>query len=310
MNNKETMSWIISSDTKVYVVNQTKQTESTGHCRKKRGFTLVELIVVLTILAILASILIPALTGYIDKANGTRIVSKARNLLTASQTVVSSHYAKEPAFDRTTTYFRENGLSNAIIELSEAEGEFECSIGVDEQYKVTSLLYSENDRAAYYNGEWQVLESASRPDDTPIVIKGTQIQVPGSYYTELANSGVYTSEYDLALLRSVEEMQRQAIQKYKDEKLSGKYAFKIKFNNGNAFIADTTRDIQSRVQTSRNIVKDGYMYIIVVNDNQVGTNLTVNPNAASEYKIGGGAAHLRIDANNNTFYGFDMKTYQ
>ena len=128
MNNKETMSWIISSDTKVYVVNQTKQTESTGHCRKKRGFTLVELIVVLTILAILASILIPALTGYIDKANGTRIVSKARNLLTASQTVVSSHYAKESAFDRTTTYFRENGLSNAIIELSEAEGEFECSI--------------------------------------------------------------------------------------------------------------------------------------------------------------------------------------
>ena len=34
----------------------------------KRGFTLVELIVVLVILAILAALLIPALTGYIDKA--------------------------------------------------------------------------------------------------------------------------------------------------------------------------------------------------------------------------------------------------
>ena len=35
---------------------------------KKGGFTLVELIVVLVILAILAALLIPALTGYIDKA--------------------------------------------------------------------------------------------------------------------------------------------------------------------------------------------------------------------------------------------------
>ena len=34
----------------------------------KRGFTLVELIVVLVILAVLAALLIPALTGYIDKA--------------------------------------------------------------------------------------------------------------------------------------------------------------------------------------------------------------------------------------------------
>ena len=35
---------------------------------KKKGFTLVELIVVLVILAILAALLIPALTGYINKA--------------------------------------------------------------------------------------------------------------------------------------------------------------------------------------------------------------------------------------------------
>lgn len=33
------------------------------------GFTLVELIVVLVILAALAALLVPALTGYIDKAN-------------------------------------------------------------------------------------------------------------------------------------------------------------------------------------------------------------------------------------------------
>ena len=37
--------------------------------KDKKGFTLVELIVVLVILAILAALLIPTLTGYIDKAN-------------------------------------------------------------------------------------------------------------------------------------------------------------------------------------------------------------------------------------------------
>ena len=37
--------------------------------KDKKGFTLVELIVVLVILAILAALLVPALTGYIDKAN-------------------------------------------------------------------------------------------------------------------------------------------------------------------------------------------------------------------------------------------------
>ena len=41
--------------------------------RNNKGFTLVELIVVLVILAILAAILVPALLGYIDKARIHRI---------------------------------------------------------------------------------------------------------------------------------------------------------------------------------------------------------------------------------------------
>ena len=40
---------------------------------KKSGFTLIELIVVLTILAILAALLIPALTGYIEKAKSQKL---------------------------------------------------------------------------------------------------------------------------------------------------------------------------------------------------------------------------------------------
>ena len=41
-----------------------------------------ELIVVLTILAILAALLIPALTGYIDKAKQKALISETKNIWT------------------------------------------------------------------------------------------------------------------------------------------------------------------------------------------------------------------------------------
>lgn len=62
--------------------------------KEKKGFTLVELIVVLVILAILAALLIPALTGYIDKANEKKIVATTRQVVMAAQAEVSEAYGK------------------------------------------------------------------------------------------------------------------------------------------------------------------------------------------------------------------------
>ena len=58
----------------------------------KKGFTLVELIVVLVILAILAALLVPALTGYIDKAKRKSIVAETRQVVMAAQTLVDEKY--------------------------------------------------------------------------------------------------------------------------------------------------------------------------------------------------------------------------
>ena len=64
---------------------------------KKKGFTLVELIVVLVILAILAALLIPALTGYIDKAKNKSIVAETRQAVMAAQTLVDEAYGSKDA---------------------------------------------------------------------------------------------------------------------------------------------------------------------------------------------------------------------
>lgn len=59
----------------------------------KKGFTLVELIVVLVILAILAAILVPALLGWIDEAKKKQYVLEARNVYIASQAIADEKYA-------------------------------------------------------------------------------------------------------------------------------------------------------------------------------------------------------------------------
>ena len=62
--------------------------------RNDKGFTLVELIVVLVILAILAAILVPALLGYIDKAREKQVTTDAEAAYVAAQALATEYYGK------------------------------------------------------------------------------------------------------------------------------------------------------------------------------------------------------------------------
>lgn len=79
---------------------------------KNKGFTLVEMIVVMLILTVLAAILIPGLLGWIDEAKGKQYVLSARSVYMAVQAVESEKYA---AWDGTA--------ANANHRLSEADKE-------------------------------------------------------------------------------------------------------------------------------------------------------------------------------------------
>jgi prepilin-type N-terminal cleavage/methylation domain-containing protein len=61
--------------------------------KDRKGFTLVEVIVVLVILAILMAIAVPSLTGYIDKARKDALIAEAASAKTAVQTIISDAYS-------------------------------------------------------------------------------------------------------------------------------------------------------------------------------------------------------------------------
>ena len=65
--------------------------------KNRKGFSLVELIVVLVIMAILAAALIPSLTGYIKKTKQQNINSECQSAVQAAQTIASGAYASSDA---------------------------------------------------------------------------------------------------------------------------------------------------------------------------------------------------------------------
>lgn len=143
--------------------------------KDNKGFTLVELIVVITILAILAAIMVPACMSYIDKAREKEALLKARSVMTAAQAAYSEAYGY--AKDLTNTGVQ-NDLKTAIIDLGEIGDDathvyvgtvdsYADATGKKRQAYTINYVYYEGAKGIFefddVTGEWKALTATKTP---------------------------------------------------------------------------------------------------------------------------------------------------
>lgn len=109
--------------------------------RNKKGFTLVEVIVVLVILSILAAVLIPSLTGYVDKAKKNAVIEGCHSCAVAAQTLASEAYAAGA-----DSYIADKGK---ITSMAEATGTV-SNVEANSDGEIKHLTYTEDDVTVTY----------------------------------------------------------------------------------------------------------------------------------------------------------------
>lgn len=149
--------------------------------KNNKGFTLVELIVVLVILAILAAILVPALLGYIDKAREGQYAEEAHSILVAAQGFCTEKYATDTAKAQPTiatggamnaeavTYI--NNIVNPTTVTKINSVTYRGDSADRDKYTITGMSVtftsqngSKSGTMVYSNGAWTILTSDTFDD--------------------------------------------------------------------------------------------------------------------------------------------------
>ena len=138
----------------------------------KKGFTLVELIVVLVILAVLAAMLVPALIGYIDRAKKEKEFQAASTVYAAVQALATEAYGKDKALDEYDKFTVDGvhtltGVTVNAIQYSVVDDDDDAE-AID-KYTIQDIAIQFNDGETWYtyslnDKTWEVTTNSTAPE--------------------------------------------------------------------------------------------------------------------------------------------------
>lgn len=120
--------------------------------RNQKGFTLVEIIIVLVIIAILAALLVPSMVKWVDKARDQSALVEGRSFLLAANGINSENYTKLKGTHDTGSYsFSSTLYPELLSEVSDLANLADTELISVEftDFQVTSMTYVASNGSTY-----------------------------------------------------------------------------------------------------------------------------------------------------------------
>ena len=110
--------------------------------QRKKGFTMIEIVVVLIVLAVLAAVTIPSMTGFIDEGKQNARDVNARTLFMAAQTALANELGRNQAINVSTEHVSLGGIANIsdVERENNAENIYALSIAKGDGSTLKNLI--------------------------------------------------------------------------------------------------------------------------------------------------------------------------